>query len=105
MCVCVHTSAYRWAQTQRALHLSPVPPTLLSGLNFWGMEGKWAFLTLRSSSLPTKDESFGSFCFLIGVFLQIKKKEAILELRMDLPRVAQVFLQESWALGAGSDAL
>lgn len=69
------------------------------------MEGKWAFLTLRSSSLPVKDESFGSFCFLMGIFLQIKKKEAILELRMDLPRVAQVFLQESWALGAGCDAL
>ena len=45
-------------------HLCPsqlgrVLPRLLTGLDFWGIEGKLAFLTLRSFPLLKRDEFFG----------------------------------------------
>lgn len=70
----VCASVDRCAQTQRALHHSPVPPRLLPALDFWGLD-KSAFLTLRKFfPAPQKPSSLGGFAFQLVFSCKLRRE-------------------------------
>lgn len=83
-----------------------VPTALLMGFDFLGMEGKLAFLTLRSSSLPQKRLALwvillSSWCFPSNQQERghPRGKKTVPQWVVDLPRVAWA-LREELAVGA-----